>query len=84
MSPMLPGKLRDRVEVVLDRLRPALVADGGNVELVEVADDGTVSVVLQGTCATCPAQSATLRYGLEAGLRSEIPEVSAVIALPPL
>jgi Fe-S cluster biogenesis protein NfuA len=82
MSGSLPSQLRDRVEVVLDRLRPALVADGGNVELAEVADDGTVSVILQGACATCPAQGATLRHGIEAGLRREIPEITTVIALP--
>ncbi len=82
MPSALPRKLRERVEVVLDRLRPALLADGGNVELAEVADDGTVSVVLQGACATCPAQSTTVRHGLEAGLRREIPEITAVIALP--
>ena len=82
MALALPSELRDRVEVILDRLRPALVADGGNVELVGVAEDGTVSLVLQGACATCPAQSTTLREGLEAGLRREIPEVAAVVALP--
>lgn len=78
----LPSLLRDRVEVVLDRLRPALVADGGNVELLGVAADGTVRVVLQGACEACPARSATLRLGLEAGLRREIPEVVAVVAVP--
>ncbi len=82
MVASLPSQLRDRVEGVLDRLRPALVADGGNVELVEVSDDGTVSLLLQGACATCPAQAVTLRDGLEAGLRGEIPEITAVVALP--
>lgn len=82
MSSGLPSQLRERVEGVLDRLRPALMADGGNVELADVAHDGTVSVVLQGACATCPAQATTLRFGLEEELRSEIPEVTAVIALP--
>ena len=78
----LPDQIRQRVECVLDRLRPALVADGGNVELADVAQDGTVSVVLQGACAQCPAQGTTVQFGLEAELRSEIPEVTAVIALP--
>jgi Fe-S cluster biogenesis protein NfuA len=72
--------LRDRVEIALDGLRPALLADGGNVELLEVADDGTVCIVLQGACATCPAQSATVRFGVEAALRAEIPEITAVVA----
>lgn len=71
--------LHGEVEIVLDRLRPALVADGGNVELVGVEDDGTVRVALQGACATCPAQHATLRIGLEDPIRRAIPAVTAVI-----
>ena len=73
--------LRDRVEIALDALRPALIADRGNVELLDVAEDGTVCVVLQGACATCPAQSPTLRYGLEASLRAELPDVTSVVAV---
>ena len=72
--------LRDRVEIALDGLRPALIADGGNLELLEVAEDGTVCVVLQGACATCPAQSATIRFGVEAALRAQIPEITVVVA----
>jgi len=72
--------LRDRVEMVLDGLRPALIADGGNVELLGVAEDGTVCIVLQGACASCPAQNATVRFGVEAALRAEIPEITAVVA----
>jgi len=74
--------LRDRIEIVLDGLRPALTADGGNVELLDVAEDGTVCLVLQGACATCPAQSATIRFGVEAALRAEIPEITAVVVAP--
>lgn len=81
MGSALTRPLRLRVEAVLDRLRPALLADGGNVELVDVGEDGTVRVLLQGACATCPAQGATLRYGLEAALREELPEVSALVAV---
>jgi Fe-S cluster biogenesis protein NfuA len=81
MASELTRALRRRVERILDGLRPALIADGGNVELVDVDEDGTVRVALQGACATCPAQGATLRYGLEAALREEIPEVSSVVAV---
>jgi Fe-S cluster biogenesis protein NfuA len=81
MASELVRPLHRRVEHVLDRLRPALIADGGNVELVEVNEDGTVHVALQGACATCPAQAATLRYGIEAQLREAIPEVAAVISV---
>lgn len=81
MNSELSRPLRRRVERTLDRLRPALLADGGNLELVGVDDDGTVRVTLQGACASCPAQGATLRYGIEATLRDEVPEITAVVAV---
>ncbi len=73
--------LHSAVEVHLDQLRPALVADGGNVELLDVNDEGIARVVLQGQCATCPAQLATLRVGLEEPLRSAVPGVTAVVVV---
>jgi Fe-S cluster biogenesis protein NfuA len=72
---------REDVELVLDRLRPGLVADGGNVELIDVEADGTVRIAMQGACADCPAQPATLRVGIEEPLRQAIPGVTAVIAI---
>jgi Fe-S cluster biogenesis protein NfuA len=72
---------RENVELVLDRLRPGLVADGGNVELIDVEADGTVRIAMQGACADCPAQPATLRVGIEEPLRQAIPGVTAVIAI---
>ena len=71
--------LRRRVELALDRLRPALLQDGGNLELLDVAEDGTVRIELQGACVECPAQAATLRYALEPALRREVPEVLAIV-----
>jgi len=79
MTRALKHSLHDAVEAELDGLRPALIADGGNVELLGVDDDGTVRLVLQGKCATCPAQFATLRVGLEEPLRSAVPGVTAVV-----
>lgn len=73
--------LREAIEGHLDRLRPALIADGGNVELLGIDDDGTVRVSLQGQCAACPAQLATLRYGLEQPLREALPAISGLIAI---
>jgi Fe-S cluster biogenesis protein NfuA len=70
---------REIVEAWLDRIRPALVADGGNVELVGVEHDGTVRVALQGACADCPAQLATLRVGIEEPLKRALPGVQAVV-----
>ncbi|UCE88032.1 MAG: NifU family protein [Deltaproteobacteria bacterium] len=71
--------MRGRIEAALDRLRPALIADGGNVELVGIDESGNVRVTLQGACATCPALHATLRMGLEPALCEEVPEVKSLI-----
>lgn len=71
--------MKDKVEAVLDKIRPGLVADGGNVELVDV-NDGVVTVRLLGACAGCPMSSMTLKNGIEQILRREIPEIKAVIA----
>jgi len=73
--------LRSVVEEHLDRLRPALIADGGNVELLGISPDGTVKVAMQGACATCPAQIATLRIGIEEPLCDAVPAVTAVVAV---
>jgi len=73
------GTLRRRVELALDRLRPGLLQDGGNLELLELSEDGTVHLELQGACVTCPAQAATLRYAIEPALRREVAEVIAVV-----
>lgn len=70
---------RESVEAWLDRIRPALVADGGNVELIGIEHDGTVRITLQGACATCPAQIATLRVGIEEPLKRALPGVAAVV-----
>lgn len=71
--------MKERVEKVLDKIRPSLVADGGNVELVEVKD-GVVKVKLTGACAGCPMSTMTLKNGIEQVLRQEIPEVKEVVA----
>lgn len=76
-------RLRGEVEAVLDRLRPGLVLDGGNVELVAVDEAGAVSVLLQGACADCPARLATLRFVIEATLRRELPAVTQVVPVEP-
>lgn len=73
--------MREAVEAELDRLRPGLIADGGNVELMDVDEDGTVRLELQGTCKTCPAQVATLRIGIEDPLRRAVKGISAVVSV---
>ena len=72
--------MRDKVEEVLDKIRPSLMMDGGNVELVEV-NDGTVKVKLTGACAGCPFSTMTLKMGIEKILKQEIPEIKEVVAV---
>ncbi len=72
--------MQDKVEEVLDKVRPVLVRDGGNVELVGV-DGGTVRVKLVGACAGCPMSTLTLKNGIERILKQEIPEVKEVVAV---
>ncbi len=72
--------MKEKVEKALDRIRPALMADGGNVELVEV-DDGVVKVKLTGACGGCPMSQLTLKMGIERHLKNEIPEIKEVVAV---
>ena len=73
--------MRERVEKALDKIRPMLMADGGNVELVEVTPDGVVKLRLTGTCGCCPMSQVTLKAGVERVLRQEVPEIKEIIAL---
>jgi len=70
--------LNQRVQDALDLIRPALQADGGDVELVEVCDDGVVKVALQGACRGCPMSQLTLANGVERVLKEQVPEVLRV------
>ena len=70
--------MKEKVEEVLNKIRPSLVADGGNVQLVDV-DDGVVKVKLTGACAGCPMSQMTLKMGIEKFLKKEIPEVKEVV-----
>ena len=71
--------MREKVEAALAHIRPALQADGGDVELID-AKDGVVSVKLTGACGGCPMATLTLRNGIERVLKEEVPEVKEVIA----
>jgi Fe-S cluster biogenesis protein NfuA len=73
--------LKEQVEESLDKIRPALQADGGGVELVDVSDEGVVSVRLTGACGGCPMSTMTLKMGIERTLRQQIPEVERVEAV---
>lgn len=70
--------MKERVELALNKVRPALQADGGDVELVEVGEDGIVKVRLKGACGGCPMSQMTLKMGIERILKKEIPEIKSV------
>ena len=70
--------MKEQVQAVLDQIRPALQADGGDVELVDVTSEGVVKVHLVGACAGCPMSQLTLSNGVERVLKEQIPEVSRV------
>lgn len=69
--------MRERVEKALEKIRPALQVDGGNIELVDVTD-GVVKVKLTGACGGCPMSQMTLKMGVERTLKQQIPEVKSV------
>ena len=69
--------MKERVQKVIDKIRPALKADGGDVELIDVVD-GVVTVKLQGACAGCPMSQMTLKKGIERLIKQEIPEIKSV------
>jgi len=76
-------KVREKVEEALKSIRPGLQADGGDVELVEVTDEGVVKVRLKGACGGCPMSQLTLKQGIERRLKASIPEVTSVESVPP-
>jgi Fe-S cluster biogenesis protein NfuA len=73
--------MREAVEQALAKVRPMLQADGGDVELVEVTEDGVVKVRLKGACGSCPMSLMTLKYGIERYLKREVPEITEVVAV---
>jgi len=70
--------LREKVESALDKVRPSLQADGGDVQLVDVGEDGVVKVRLTGACGGCPMSQMTLKMGIEKVLKQNVPEISRV------
>jgi len=72
-------QMRKEVEAAIEKIRPALQADGGDVELVDVTDDGVVKVRLVGACAGCPMSTMTLAFGIENELKKQVPGVKKVV-----
>lgn len=73
--------MKEKVLKAINEIRPYLQRDGGDVELVDVLEDGTVQVRLTGACAGCPFSTITLKQGIESKLKEEIPEVKEVVSV---
>jgi len=73
--------MKEKVEAALNKIRPSLQADGGDVELIEVTSDGVVKVKLTGACRGCPLSQMTLKAGIEKVIKQEVPEVKEVVAV---
>ena len=73
--------LKARVKTAIDQIRPSLQADGGDIRLVSVSENGQVSVQLQGACKGCPMSQMTLTHGVERHLKNVIPEVTRVVSV---
>jgi Fe-S cluster biogenesis protein NfuA len=75
------SSIKERVLKALERVRPYLQSDGGDITLVEITDDNTVRVKLQGACQGCPFSIQTLKAGVEQALIQEVPEIKRVVAI---
>jgi Fe-S cluster biogenesis protein NfuA len=73
--------MKEAVQKAIEKIRPSLKMDGGDVELVEVSDDGIVTVKLLGACGGCPMSQMTLKMGIEKLLKKEVPQVKEVISI---
>ena len=73
--------LKEKVEEALSKVRPSLQADGGDVQLIDVDEDGVVKVKLQGACAGCPMSQMTLKMGIEKTLKQNVPEIEKVVTV---
>lgn len=73
--------MREKLEKALEKVRPMLMADGGNVDLIEVTADGVVKLKLTGSCGCCPMSQMTLKMGIERLLKQEVPEIKEVVAI---
>jgi len=75
------NNLRSRVKETLEKFRPYLQSDGGDIEFVDITDDLMVKVKLTGACEGCPFRTQTLKGGVEQALMKEVPEIAGVLAV---
>ncbi len=73
--------MKERVQKAIDSIRPSLQADGGDVELIDVSEDGVVKVKLRGACSGCPMSQMTLKMGIEKIIKKEVPEIKEVLSV---
>ena len=78
-SPFPVPSIRERVQTVIDLIRPAVQADGGDIELVGVTDAGVAQIRFHGACHGCPSSTMTLQHGIERNLKEKIPEITGVV-----
>jgi Fe-S cluster biogenesis protein NfuA len=81
-APTQTADVRERVQNVINLIRPAVQADGGDIELVDVTDAGVVQIRFHGACNGCPSSTMTLHMGIERNLRERVPEVTQVVPVP--
>jgi Fe-S cluster biogenesis protein NfuA len=84
MSAQAPSQpsLHERVDRVLRLIRPAVQADGGDLELVNITPEGVAEIRLHGACVGCPSSTITLQVGIERNLKTHVPEITGVRAVP--
>jgi Fe-S cluster biogenesis protein NfuA len=80
-TPPTPASVKDRVQSVINWLRPIIQSDGGDLELLDVSAEGVVQVRFRGACVGCPSSTITLQQGLERNLREKVPEITQVVAV---
>lgn len=73
----------EKIEAAIDSIRPYMMADGGNIRVLDVSPEGVVKVELLGACGDCPMSSMTLKAGVEDAIRHALPEITRVIAVNP-
>ena len=73
--------MKEEVQKAIDKIRPGLQADGGDVELVDVSSDGVVKVKLTGACQGCPMSQMTLKMGIEKVIKSQVPDIKEVVSV---
>lgn len=73
--------MKEKVMKALEKVRPMLMADGGNVEFIDVSADGVVKLKLTGSCGCCPMSQMTLKTGIERILKEQVPEIKEVVSI---